>query len=298
MSQPNIRIVVLDPGDKSIFEIDRDGKVGKTLQRDIEKFPDGIYYDREKGHLYGTLMGIVAADGSAYGNDGSIWRMNLDGSDPVCIVPEGIVVTPKQITADATARKLYWCDREGMRVMRCNFDGSQVETLYSSAHLAKDKTDQRQFCVGIAVDAKRRQFYWTQKGHPDAGEGSIRRASMDMPKGETPATRSDVEVLFDNLPEPIDLDLETELGALYWSDRGDLAGGNSVSRAKIGADGAVSKSHEVLVTGLKEAIGFAMYHDEQLLYVASLTGELFRVNGAGSVTQIGKFGALTGMTKI
>jgi hypothetical protein len=32
---------------------------------------------------------------------------------------------------DKDGGKLYWCDREGMRVMRANLDGSQVETLVS-----------------------------------------------------------------------------------------------------------------------------------------------------------------------
>jgi hypothetical protein len=33
------------------------------------------------------------------------------------------------------------------------------------------------------------------------------RANIDIPKGESPANHSDIEVLFDRLPEPIDLEL-------------------------------------------------------------------------------------------
>ena len=36
----------------------------------------------------------------------------------------------------------------------------------------------------------------------------IFRANIDIPKGESPANRSDIEVVFDRLPEPIDLELD------------------------------------------------------------------------------------------
>jgi hypothetical protein len=60
-------------------------------------------------------------------NAGCIHLMNADGSDRTTIVsgchlPDGIVV-------DVEGGKLYWCDREGMRVMRCNLDGTYLETL-------------------------------------------------------------------------------------------------------------------------------------------------------------------------
>jgi hypothetical protein len=48
------------------------------------------------------------------------------------------------------------------------------------------------------------QFYWTQKGPDDAGNGRIFRASTEIPKGQSPENRPDVEVLFEGLPEPID----------------------------------------------------------------------------------------------
>ena len=36
--------------------------------------------------------------------------------------------TPKQLKIDEASGKLYWSDREGMRVMRSNMDGSNIET--------------------------------------------------------------------------------------------------------------------------------------------------------------------------
>jgi len=52
------------------------------------------------------------------------------------------------------------------------------------------------------------------------------------PRGRTAANRTDVKVIFDCLPEPIDLELDLENRMLYWTDRGDPPRGNTVrSRA-------------------------------------------------------------------
>ena len=93
----------------------------------------------------------------------------------------------------------------------------------------------KKWCVGITVDAGRGQIYWTQKGPDDAGQGRIFRANIEIPKGETAANRSDIEVLFDGLPEPIDLELDLENRVMYWTDRGDPPLGNTVNRAPMDA---------------------------------------------------------------
>ena len=41
---------------------------------------------------------------------------------------------------------------------------------------------------------------------PATAESSC--ANLEIPKGQSPANRSDIEVLFEELPEPIDLDLD------------------------------------------------------------------------------------------
>jgi hypothetical protein len=58
-------------------------------------------------------------------NDGSIERADLDGQNRTIIVPQGGTFTPKQLYLDKKNGKLYWSDREGMRVMRSNLDGFQ-----------------------------------------------------------------------------------------------------------------------------------------------------------------------------
>jgi hypothetical protein len=61
--------------------------------------------------------------------DGSIERADIDGKNRKTIIAQGDTHTPKQIILDRKGGKLYWCDREGMRVMRCNLDGTHLEML-------------------------------------------------------------------------------------------------------------------------------------------------------------------------
>ncbi|KAJ5009895.1 hypothetical protein K4K57_008074 [Colletotrichum sp. SAR 10_99] len=145
-------------------------------------------------------------------NSGSIERANLDGSDRRVVVPVGTsgVFTPKQITIAKRSQKLYWCDREGMKVMRANLDGSEVEILISTGNTEADMLDQSRWCVGIAVDEQRGLFYWTQKGPSKGNQGRILRAPIEPASGASELVR-DIEVVFEKLPEPIDLELDEEI---------------------------------------------------------------------------------------
>jgi hypothetical protein len=64
-------------------------------------------------------------------------------------VPEGGTFTPKQTHLDSKSGKIYWSDREGMRVMCSNLDGSQIETLVEAGRGDADRGDQTRWCVGI-----------------------------------------------------------------------------------------------------------------------------------------------------
>src|SRR6476661_9154296 len=116
------RLFVLELNAGRIHSMSTDGSDRKTIVSDCH-LPDGIVVDAEAGHIYWTNMGIPSL------NDGSIERADIDGGNRRVIIPQGVTHTPKQIHLDKPNGKLYWCDREGMRVMRANLDGSQVETL-------------------------------------------------------------------------------------------------------------------------------------------------------------------------
>src|SRR5262245_52072889 len=220
------RLFVLELSGDRIHSMNPDGSDRKIIIKG-GRLPDGIAVDVEAGHIYWTNMGVPPL------NDGSIERADIDGGNRKVIIPKGATYTPKQMHLDKEEKKLYWCDREGMRVMRANLDGSQVETLVETGRGDDDRKDQNRWCVGITVDPKLGKFYWTQKG-PDNGEqGRIFRANIDLPKGDTPANRSGIEVLFDRLPEPIDLELDLESRVLYWTDLGAPPRGNTVNRSPI-----------------------------------------------------------------
>src|SRR3982074_2480308 len=109
--QPSGRQVILGLGGGRIMSANPDGSDLKTLVSEGRRIPDGIVVDAEAGHLYWTNMGNPTA------NDGSIERADFDGKNVTHIVPPGGTFTPKQLQLDEKNRKLYWCDREGMRIM-------------------------------------------------------------------------------------------------------------------------------------------------------------------------------------
>jgi DNA-binding beta-propeller fold protein YncE len=176
------RLLVLEVSASRIYSMKPDGSDRKIIVTDCH-LPDGIVVDAGARHIYWTNMGS-----SPGVNDGSIERADIDGKNRKVIVPPGATFTPKQIQLDKKNGKLYWCDREGMRVMRCNLDGSQIETLVETGRGDADRRDQTRWCVGITIDPKRQQIYWSQKG-PDNGEqGRIFRAGTKSPRVRPPPT--------------------------------------------------------------------------------------------------------------
>lgn len=207
----------------------------RTLVDGLDETPDGIVVDVAHGHVYWTNMGVpdAGSDPRTFSaRNGSIERVDLDGGNRTTIVPRGAFTTGKQLTADFAAGKLYWCDREGMQVLRCNLDGSDLEPVVIVASGPQAAQHPRNHPVGIAVDPVGRTVYWSQKGAPKAGEGRICRAPLDLPAGASADAREDVEVLWEGLPEPIDLHLDAT-GTLLWTDRGAPPDGNTLNRARV-----------------------------------------------------------------
>ena len=275
-------------GGGRLFSINPDGS-GKTIIVTGCPVPDGVAVDVEAGHIYWTNMGVPSA------NDGSIERVDLDGNNRTTIVPSGDTYTPKQLHLDAVGRKLYWGDREGMRVMRCDLDGSNVETLVQAGLGDEDRRDQTNWCVGVAVDHAGGHLYWTQKGPGDAGLGRILRAGIDLPAGESAMSRSDIEVVFKDLPEPIDLEIEHTTRTLYWTDRGDPPNGNTVNRAELDTNGL--SEPEIVMTHLMEGIGIALDPAHNRMFVTDLGGNIWTAgfDGTGNRPVRALQGNLTGI---
>jgi sugar lactone lactonase YvrE len=121
------RLFFLNLSAGRVLTANPDGSDLKVIVSEGRRLPDGIVVDVAAGHIYWTNMGHPSA------NDGSIERADLDGKNPTHVIPPGGTFTPKQLQLDKKNGKLYWSDREGMRVMRANLDGSKIETLVDTS---------------------------------------------------------------------------------------------------------------------------------------------------------------------
>jgi hypothetical protein len=285
------RLFFLEASGGRVISVNPDGSDRKAIVTGC-RIPDGVVVDAKAGHIYWTNMGVPNL------NDGSIERADLDGQNRKTIVPEGGAFTPKQLHLDKKNGKLYWSDREGMRVMRSNLDGSKIETLVDTSQGdARPGRDATKWCVGISVDADRGQIYWTQKGPDNAGLGHIFRAGAEIPNGQNESNRTDIELLYERLPEPIDLELDLKNRLMYWTDRGDPPRGNTVNRAPMDADPKKRPAPEILLTHLMEGIGIALDLKENRMFVTDLAGSVYsaKLDGSEEKALLAAQGNLTGI---
>jgi len=289
--KPSERLFFLDVSGGRIESLNPDGSDRRVVLDGLKRIPDGIEVDVEAGHIYWTNMGNPTA------NDGSIERADLDGTNRKTIVPPGATFTPKQLKLDKQGGKIYWSDREGMRVMRANFNGSEIETLVDTSEGAtRPGRDATKWCVGIAVDRDGGKVYWTQKGGDNASEGRIFRANLEIPKGKSAVDRTDVELFLDRLPEPIDLDLDLNNRTIYWTDRGNPPQGNTVSRASLDN----SKDQQILVNDLMEGIGLSLDLKNGRMFFADLGGSVYsaKLDGSEKKALVFAGGNLTGVAYV
>ncbi|MEV0251479.1 hypothetical protein AB0H76_33135 [Nocardia sp. NPDC050712] len=268
----------------AIHAVALDGSEVRTLVDGLDAMPDGIVVDQQRGHIYWTSMGAPdvrperGSEPPFFQRNGKLERVDFDGRNRTTIVAAGAFTTGKQIAADFTAGRLYWCDREGMQVLTCDLDGNDLRALVSTG---EDAQVVRNWPVGICVDPRRGFLYWTQKGAPKAGDGRIFRAPLDLPAGSSPRDRDDIELLWRDLPEPIDLELLDD-GTLVWTDRGEPPEGNTLNRATLEPEPGLV---EILSSGYREAIGLAAA-GESRFYVSDLGGSIRLVDLSAGIDRV------------
>jgi hypothetical protein len=125
------------------------------------------------------------------------------------------------------------------------------------------------------------------------------RAGIEIPKGETAANRSDIEVFFNCLPEPIDLELDLEHRVLYWTDRGNPPRGNTVNRAPVDAKPGQNEP-QIVVSDLMEGIGIALDAPGNRMFVTDLAGSLYtaKLDGTDKRMLLAAQGNLTGVAYV
>ncbi|MFF0545999.1 hypothetical protein ACFYTF_24480 [Nocardia thailandica] len=289
-------LLALDLAGRCMHAIALDGSGVRTVVEGLTDMPDGIVVDQLRGHIYWTNMGrpdpgfTPGTEPDFFSRNGSVERVDLDGGNRRYVVEPGGFTTGKQITADFEAGRLYWCDREGMQVLTCDLDGGDLHPLIVTGEGPEDAGTVRNWCVGICVDLDRRLLYWTQKGPAKGGDGRILRAPLDLPAGVSARDRVDVTTLFENLPEPIDLELHGT--SLLWTDRGAPPDGNSLNRATVVPEPGPA---QVLSRGYREAIGLASIGSR--FYVSDLGGTVRAVDlDTGTESVLARLGSpLTGL---
>jgi hypothetical protein len=267
-------LLALGVRNATIYRVSIADGTAETLIDQTGSSPDGVVV--QDGVVYWTTMGKPTQDPSlgtgemsrVYSHrNGGLHAVGLDGTGQRDVLPDGVITTGKQLASDG-AGTLYWGDREGCRVSRVRVDGTGLTDLLINTPGRRLDAE----CVGVAVDPARGHLYWTQKGLPKSGTGRIFRAGLEIPPGEAAGQRSDIEVLWDSLPEPIDLDVVGDW--LYWTDRGGPPSGNTLNRAPIPPPGAQGGRPEILADGFREAIGLAVDEEAGYVYVSDLGGEI------------------------
>lgn len=261
-------LLALDWLNGKVLELDTETLHSQVLVEDAGHHPDGVVADQN--HIFWTTMGAgVAADnpeGADYSDpDGAIHQAERDGVNPLTLTG---TTTGKQITL--SQGRLYWGNRERCALSSAAIDGSDArnEVERDTAHGASS------WIVGVAVDESAGKIYWSQKGDFEGGNGCIFRANLNKPADEAPSNRSDVEKLWENLPAPIDLHVDTQNGKLFWTDRGHLPGGNSLNVAPLPATGEKGAEPRIITDGFREAIGLAIDADNDVAYVSDLDGNI------------------------
>lgn len=255
----------------------------EVIITDTGAHPDGVVCDGD--NLYWTTMGARTGESPSgeaiYSDiDGGVHAIGIDGTGRCDIVAAGDTVTGKQIALDSHGN-LYWGNREGYSVATARTDGTGLRDL-----VKRDGSGaERDWIVGVAIDEAGGFIYWSQKGSFAGGDGKIFRAGLEIPPGETAENRSDIELLWDNLPAPIDLELIED--RLLWTDRGSGSwpGGNSLNRAVVPAVGEKAGDYEILAEGFAEAIGLAVDEPARVAYVADLSGQIWLVPAPGNADE-------------
>src|SRR5713101_5254643 len=149
-------------------------------------------------------------------------------------------------------------------------------------------------CAAISTARGWRRSSRRGAAKPIAGISRLFRANVEIPAGQTAANRSDIEIFYDALPEPIDLELDHKNRILYWTDRGDPPRGNTVNRASIDNKPA---EPEIVVTHLMEGIGIALDIPNDRMFVTDFAGSIYsaRLDGSGERNFLFAQGNLTGI---
>jgi hypothetical protein len=259
-----------------VIELTPEGQIRSLVQD--QAMPDGLAIDVDSSRMFWTCMGTPGKP------DGAIYSADLDGSNIATVVAPGSINTPKQLVLDSSNKLIYFGDREGVAVFRCQFDGSKLQKLVDNGQ-AGPESDALGWCVGISISQSLGKLFWTQKGPSKGGKGRLFSADLPAPEN-TVSALTNVQCLLKDLPEPIDLEFDEDSRTLYWTDRGELPQGNSLNRMQLQAEGSASAFRkEILAKHFHEAIGLKLDSARKQIYVTDLGGSVYSYQIDGKITE-------------
>jgi subtilisin family serine protease len=197
---------------------------------------------------FGLGVSVVNAQGKIYwtqGWSGAIRRANLDGSNIEDLVTTGLTC-PRSIALELVSRKIYWADSCVGKIQRADLDGANVEDLVSGVRAYE-----------IALDVSGGKMYWTHLLPSYWHE--IQRANLEIPTGQTPDNRTDIEDLVTGLSNVEGIALDVADGRMYWAQWGTV----NIQRATL--DGA-DVEDLVSLTGDDEPYALALDLDARKMY--------------------------------
>ncbi|MCG8408457.1 MAG: thrombospondin type 3 repeat-containing protein [Phycisphaerales bacterium] len=187
----------------------------------------------------------------------TIFRSDPDGANAMPLITG--IPSSSDFVIDGAGGKIYWTDTSVDAVRRANLDGSGAEDLITGLSNP----------IGIALDVAAGKLYWANT----SGNDSIHRANMEIPLGETPSTRTDIEILITGVGSAwgLALDLDSLPQKIYWADNV-----NDVIRRADLADGA---NQEDLVLGETAPRAFRLDVAAGKMYWTDTTDDVIRRAG-------------------
>lgn len=227
------KIYWTDAGLDMILRANLDGTVVETIANTEIILTGGFALDTTGGKMYWTDAQL-----------GAILRANIDGTGIEVIASSSV---PGSIALDVIAGKMYWTDSEIDALQRANLDGSNVEVVVQLPVGASSAL------TAVATDVSGGKVYWIDRGLEE-----IRRANLEIPMGEMPDARSDIETLVVNVPIGIALALDIDAGKMYWIDELDHAIHRTNMEFQNSETAATRTDLEVVLTGLNGVSGLAL----------------------------------------
>jgi sugar lactone lactonase YvrE len=209
-----------DPGVARVRRADLDGE-------NLEDLVTGL----------GLLSGIAVDPANRkiywcdFGTD-KIQRANLDGTGVTDVVTTGLV-KPQGIALDVVGERMYWTDTDAHKIARASLEGEEIEDLVTGLGSL----------AGIALDVSNGKMYWC-----NWTDGIVHRANLEIPQGETPGSRSDIENVVAGLMYPNGLALDLTHGLMFWTDTDTM----SIHRATLDGQGVqtIVTIDEGLISGI------------------------------------------------